>query len=89
VIATGSRPAVPLVPGLAKAGYLTSGTVFMRDELPGQPTVPGGGTVGWELAQAFAAQPAIAPNLSCGAAVTPDRCLSSRDRRRPSQRTSA
>ena len=54
VIATGSRPAVPAVPGLAEAGYLTNETIFDLDELPGRLTVLGGGPVGCELAQAFA-----------------------------------
>src|SRR5215469_356507 len=54
VIATGSRPAVPPVPGLAEAGYLTNETVFDLGELPGRLTVLGGGAVGCELAQAFA-----------------------------------
>jgi pyruvate/2-oxoglutarate dehydrogenase complex dihydrolipoamide dehydrogenase (E3) component len=54
VVATGSRPAVPPVPGLDAAPHLTSETVF---DLPHQPrslAVLGGGPVGCELAQAFA-----------------------------------
>ncbi len=54
VIATGSRPAVPPVPGLAEARYLTNETVFDLRELPGRLAVLGGGAVGCELAQAFA-----------------------------------
>jgi pyruvate/2-oxoglutarate dehydrogenase complex dihydrolipoamide dehydrogenase (E3) component len=54
IIATGSWPAVPPVPGLAEADYLTNETVFGLDELPGRLTVLGGGAVGCELAQAFA-----------------------------------
>jgi len=54
VIATGSRPAVPAVPGLAEAGYLTNETVFGLGELPARLAVLGGGAVGCELAQAFA-----------------------------------
>jgi len=54
VIATGSRAAIPPVPGLAQAGYLTNETVFGLDELPGRLAVLGGGAVGCELAQAFA-----------------------------------
>jgi len=54
IIATGSWPAVPPVPGLAEGGYLTNETVFGLDELPGRLTVLGGGAVGCELAQAFA-----------------------------------
>jgi pyruvate/2-oxoglutarate dehydrogenase complex dihydrolipoamide dehydrogenase (E3) component len=54
VIATGSRPAIPPVPGLAETDYLTNETVFGLDELPGRLAVLGGGAVGCELAQAFA-----------------------------------
>src|SRR6516164_10523174 len=54
IIATGSWPAVPPVPGLAEADYLTNENVFGLDELPGRLTVLGGGAVGCELAQAFA-----------------------------------
>lgn len=53
LIATGSRPAVPPVPGLEEAGYDTSDTVFSRHELPRQLAILGAGPVGVELAQAF------------------------------------
>jgi len=54
VIATGARPAVPPVPGLAEAGFLTNETVFNLTELPRRLAVIGGGPVGCELAQTFA-----------------------------------
>jgi pyruvate/2-oxoglutarate dehydrogenase complex dihydrolipoamide dehydrogenase (E3) component len=54
VIATGSQPAIPPVPGLAEARHLTSETVFDLTELPARLAVLGGGPVGCELAQAFA-----------------------------------
>ena len=54
VVATGSEPSAPPVPGLAEAGYLTSETVWDLAELPGRLAVLGGGAVGCELAQAFA-----------------------------------
>jgi len=150
VIATGSRPAVPPVPGLAEADYLTNETIFGPDELPGRLAVLGGGGVGCELHRNWArastnsspchgdpsaltrgrtaapcttqprgprrspyhvaghprsrarskrrsavnirwssspleARRTIAPNLSCGGAVTPNRCLSSRDKRQLSR----
>lgn len=53
VVATGSRPAVPDLPGLAALPYLTNETVFELDELPRRLLVLGGGPVGCELAQAF------------------------------------
>jgi pyruvate/2-oxoglutarate dehydrogenase complex dihydrolipoamide dehydrogenase (E3) component len=54
VVATGSRPAIPPLPGLTQTGYLTNETVFGLAELPGRLAVLGGGAVGCELAQAFA-----------------------------------
>jgi len=54
IIATGSRPALPAVPGLAAVPYWTNETVFQQRTLPARLTVLGGGAVGIELAQAFA-----------------------------------
>jgi pyruvate/2-oxoglutarate dehydrogenase complex dihydrolipoamide dehydrogenase (E3) component len=53
VIATGSRPAVPPVPGLEDAGYMTNETVFNMTERPARLGVIGGGPIGCELAQTF------------------------------------
>ena len=54
VIATGARPFVPPLPGLAEAGVLTSDTVWGLRELPKRLVVMGGGPIGCELAQCFA-----------------------------------
>jgi pyruvate/2-oxoglutarate dehydrogenase complex dihydrolipoamide dehydrogenase (E3) component len=53
VLATGSRPRIPDVPGLLESGFLTNETVFDRDRLPASLLVIGGGPVGTELGQAF------------------------------------
>ena len=53
VIATGSLPAVPPIPGLDGGPYLTSETVFKLTELPTHLVVIGAGPVGVEMAQAF------------------------------------
>lgn len=53
VVATGSRAAVPPVPGLAEAGYFTNETIFGLTDLPEHLIVVGGGPIGIELAQAF------------------------------------
>ncbi len=53
VIATGARAAVPSVPGIAAAGYLTNETVFALTTRPNRLVVVGGGPIGCELAQAF------------------------------------
>jgi pyruvate/2-oxoglutarate dehydrogenase complex dihydrolipoamide dehydrogenase (E3) component len=52
VIATGSRPAPPPIPGLADIPYLTNETVFDLAERPGHLVVVGGGPIGVEIAQA-------------------------------------
>jgi pyruvate/2-oxoglutarate dehydrogenase complex dihydrolipoamide dehydrogenase (E3) component/uncharacterized membrane protein YdjX (TVP38/TMEM64 family) len=54
VIATGARPFVPPIPGLADVGYLTSDTLWGLTELPKRLVVLGGGPIGCELAQSFA-----------------------------------
>jgi pyruvate/2-oxoglutarate dehydrogenase complex dihydrolipoamide dehydrogenase (E3) component len=53
VIATGSSPVLPPIPGLADAPYLTSETVFDLAECPRHLIVIGAGTTGLEFAQAF------------------------------------
>lgn len=52
VIATGSVPAVPPIPGLEKVPYLTNETIFELPERPEHLLVLGGGPIGAELAQA-------------------------------------
>jgi pyruvate/2-oxoglutarate dehydrogenase complex dihydrolipoamide dehydrogenase (E3) component len=54
VVATGSRAAVPPIPGLAEAGFLTNESVFEIAERPVSLVVMGGGPIGTELGQAFA-----------------------------------
>jgi mercuric reductase len=51
LIATGARPAVPDVPGLEEAGYLTSTTSMEREEAPESVLVIGAGYVGLEQGQ--------------------------------------
>jgi pyruvate/2-oxoglutarate dehydrogenase complex dihydrolipoamide dehydrogenase (E3) component/uncharacterized membrane protein YdjX (TVP38/TMEM64 family) len=58
VLATGSRPFVPPVPGIEDVGYVTSDTLWNEfaalDAAPERLLVLGGGPIGCELAQAFA-----------------------------------
>ncbi|HET8608421.1 MAG TPA: FAD-dependent oxidoreductase [Burkholderiales bacterium] len=54
VIAAGSRPLVPPLPGIDDVGYLTTDTIWNLRRLPPRLLVLGGGPVGCELAQSFA-----------------------------------
>lgn len=53
VIATGSRAAIPPIPGLDTTPYLTNETIFELAERPRRLIVLGGGPIGVELGQAF------------------------------------
>jgi len=53
VIASGGRPLVPPINGLAETPYLTSETIFTISKLPERMIILGGGPVGIEMAQAF------------------------------------
>ena len=54
VIATGARPLLPPIEGLAGAGPLTSETLWDLERLPASMAVLGGGPIGVELGQALA-----------------------------------
>jgi mercuric reductase len=54
LVATGSTPLAPPIPGLEQVGYLTSTTAMELAELPGSLLVVGGNAVGLEQAQLFA-----------------------------------
>lgn len=54
VLATGTKPFVPKIPGLDQIDYYTSDSIWDLDELPKQMIVLGGGPIGCELAQCFA-----------------------------------
>lgn len=53
VVATGSAPVVPPVPGLADGPYLTSDTIWDLRTAPASLVVLGGGAIGCEIAQAM------------------------------------
>ena len=73
VISTGSRPAIPPIPGLKESGYLTNEQVFSLSERPDSLAVIGAGPIGCELGQSF---------HRLGAQVT---IISSRDRILPKE----
>src|SRR3974390_2261781 len=53
VIATGSSPALPPIPGIDQGPYLTNETIFDLKERPAHLIVIGAGSIGLEMAQAF------------------------------------
>jgi pyruvate/2-oxoglutarate dehydrogenase complex dihydrolipoamide dehydrogenase (E3) component len=53
VLAVGSRPRLPDIPGLSEAGYLTNESLFDLQLLPEHLVVLGSGPIGIEMAQAF------------------------------------
>jgi pyruvate/2-oxoglutarate dehydrogenase complex dihydrolipoamide dehydrogenase (E3) component len=80
VIATGSTPAVPPIPGLDTGPYLTNETIFDLKQRPDRLIIIGAGAVGVEMAQAFrrlgsdvvvleAAQPLAEDDPECAAIV--------------------
>lgn len=54
LIASGARPAVPLIPGLMDTPYWTSTEALESDTIPGRLLVIGSSVVAAELAQAYA-----------------------------------
>ena len=52
VIATGSAPTVPAIPGLDAVPFLTNETLFSRTEAPRHLAIIGAGPIGVEMAQA-------------------------------------
>jgi mycothione reductase len=53
VLAAGSRPVIPPLPGLAEVPYLTSDTVMRLDALPKSMVVLGGGYIAAEMSHIF------------------------------------
>jgi len=53
VIATGSSPVAPPIPGLHDTPYLTNKEIFSLERLPSSMTILGAGPIGIEMAQAF------------------------------------
>jgi pyruvate/2-oxoglutarate dehydrogenase complex dihydrolipoamide dehydrogenase (E3) component len=53
VIATGSSPALPPIPGLDGTPHLTNKEIFYLDHLPASMIVLGAGPIGIEMSQAF------------------------------------
>ncbi|TWT06435.1 dihydrolipoyl dehydrogenase [Planococcus sp. CPCC 101016] len=55
ILATGSQPVVPPIPGLEKENFHTSDTIFDIKEIPSSLVIVGGGIIGVEFACIFSA----------------------------------
>jgi pyruvate/2-oxoglutarate dehydrogenase complex dihydrolipoamide dehydrogenase (E3) component len=53
-ICTGTRPQVPLFPGVENIKYLTNENIFNLEKIPKSMIIVGGGAIACEMAQAFA-----------------------------------
>ncbi|MGI2327115.1 dihydrolipoyl dehydrogenase [Planococcus sp. YIM B11945] len=53
ILATGSKPIIPPIPGIEQAGYYTSDTIFNITKIPDSIIIVGGGIIGVELACIF------------------------------------
>jgi pyruvate/2-oxoglutarate dehydrogenase complex dihydrolipoamide dehydrogenase (E3) component/uncharacterized membrane protein YdjX (TVP38/TMEM64 family) len=71
VIAAGAEPFIPPIPGIERAGCLTSDTVWGLRELPARLLVLGGGPIGCELSQAFARLGSKVTQVEMSARVLP------------------
>ncbi|WP_035856300.1 dihydrolipoyl dehydrogenase family protein [Cryptosporangium arvum] len=71
VIATGSKPAVPDLPGLAEADPWTSRDATSATAVPDELAVLGGGVVGCEMATAFASLGSRVTVIARGGSLLP------------------
>ncbi len=71
LIATGASPAVPPVPGLQEAGYLTSTTALELREPPRELVVIGANAIGLEMGQLFMRLGARVTFLDVASRITP------------------
>ncbi len=71
VLATGARPIIPTLPGLAGARFVTSETIWELEDCPKHLLVLGGGPVGCELGQAFARLGSRVTLIESGSRILP------------------
>lgn len=53
IVAAGTSPLIPAIPGIAEIGFLTNETLYSLEDLPGSILIIGGGVDGLEYASAF------------------------------------
>jgi pyruvate/2-oxoglutarate dehydrogenase complex dihydrolipoamide dehydrogenase (E3) component len=72
VVATGSAPGAPPIPGLDRVPFLTNETIFDNTQRPDHLIVIGGGPIGMEMAQAHARLGARVTVLEAAQALAKD-----------------
>jgi len=71
VIASGSSPVIPPVPGLDKTTSVTNRDIFTLDRLPKSMIIIGGGPIGIEMGQAFSRLGTTVTIVEMGGAILP------------------
>lgn len=71
ILATGSKPIVPPIPGLEEGRFHTSDTIFGITELPESLVIVGGGIIGVEFACIFAALDVQVTIVEMGSRIVP------------------
>jgi len=71
VIASGSSPVIPPIPGLDKTTSLTNRDIFTLDRLPRSMIIIGGGPIGIEMGQAFSRLGTTVTIVEMGDAILP------------------
>jgi pyruvate/2-oxoglutarate dehydrogenase complex dihydrolipoamide dehydrogenase (E3) component len=71
VIATGSSPVIPPIPGLDKTSAMTNRDIFTLERLPKSMIIIGGGPIGIEMGQAFSRLGTTVTVVEMGGAILP------------------
>ncbi|MDN7241159.1 dihydrolipoyl dehydrogenase [Planococcus sp. N028] len=72
ILATGSKPIIPPIPGLEQASFYTSDTVFDMEKIPDSIVIVGGGIIGVELANIFSSLRASVTIVEMGERILPN-----------------
>ncbi|TSB47246.1 dihydrolipoyl dehydrogenase [Alkalicoccobacillus porphyridii] len=72
IVATGSSPFVPPIPGIESADYYTSDTVFDLTKIPKSIVIIGGGIIGVEFACIFSSLNVQVTVVEMGARIVPN-----------------
>ncbi|PSL42023.1 dihydrolipoamide dehydrogenase [Planomicrobium soli] len=71
ILATGSKPIIPPIPGLEEANYDTSDTILDMEKIPESIVIVGGGIIGVEWACIFASLNTAVTVVEMGSRIVP------------------